>query len=147
MSGLATARAEAQSLIARVDTKAALLLAFDGVALAGLWTAGRDVGLSPIALGPAVIAGLLFLASIVVALLTVRPRLGDGQSGFPLWAGLSAAEVEGLLIAESDGGHVVALSKITVAKMNAFRRAIDLALTGIGAAVLAAILQAATSMT
>lgn len=146
MPGVSTARAEAQSLIARVDGKASLLLAFDGVALAGLWTAGRGVSLSPIALGLAVVAGLLFFASIVVALLTVRPRLGDGRSGFPMWARMAPSEVEAVLSVETDGAHVVALSGITVAKMGAFRRAVDLALAGLGAAGLAAVLQGAVSL-
>lgn len=146
MSGLSTARSEAQSLIARVDAKASLLLAFDGVAIAALWTAGRDVGLSWPAAGPAVASGLLFLASIVVVLLTVRPRLGDGKSGFPLWARLPAAEIEALLAHESGGAHVKALSGITVAKMRAFTRAVDLTLAGLAAALLAAAVQAAWSL-
>ncbi|MGW0904991.1 Pycsar system effector family protein [Streptomyces sp. NPDC002853] len=146
MSGVSTARAEAQSLIARVDGKASLLLAFDGVALAGLWTAGRGVGLSAIAFGLAVVAGLLFFASIVVALLTVRPRLGDGRSGFPLWARMAPSEVEAALSVESEGAHVVALSGITVAKMAAFTRAVDLTLAGLGAALLTAAIQAAASL-
>lgn len=146
MSGVSTARAEAQSLIARVDSKASLLLAFDGVALAGLWTAGRDTDLPRSALGFAGVSGLLFLASIVVALLTVRPRLGDGRSGFPLWARLSVSEVEARLAVESEGAHVKALSGITVAKMAAFTRAVDLTLVGVGAAVLAAIFHTAASL-
>lgn len=144
MSGVSTARSEAQSLIARVDSKASLLVAFDGVALAGLWSAGRDVGLTSAPLAGAIAAGLLFLASIVALLLAVLPRLGDGQSGFPLWARLSAAEVEALLLTESEGAHVVALSKITVVKMGAFRRAVLLTLAGLAVATLAAAIQAAT---
>lgn len=141
MSGVSTARSEAQSLIGRVDGKASLLLAFDGVALAGLWTAGHDVALSWPALGFAVVSGLLFLASIVVALLTVRPRLGDGRSGFPLWACMAPSEIEAALSVESEGAHVKALSGITVAKMAAFMRAVDLTLGGVAAAVVAAAVQ------
>jgi hypothetical protein len=144
MSGVSTARAETQSLIARVDSKASLLVAFDGVALAGLWSAGRDAGLDPWPLAVAVIAGLLFLASIVALLLAVLPRLGDGESGFPLWARLSPEQVEARLLAESEGAHVVALAKITVAKMCAFRKAVRLTLAGIAAAVVAGAIQAAT---
>ncbi|MFJ9037956.1 Pycsar system effector family protein [Streptomyces sp. NPDC102406] len=129
-----------------MDGKASLLLAFDGVALAGLWTAGRDAGLSSASLGLAVVSGLLFLASIVVALLTVRPRMGDGRSGFPLWARLSASEADAVLTVEAEAVHVVALSKITVLKMGAFRRAIDLTLAGLGAAVLAAAVQVAAHL-
>ncbi|WP_394436233.1 Pycsar system effector family protein [Streptomyces sp. SGAir0957] len=138
MSGLSTARSEAQSLIARVDGKASLLLAFDGVALAGLWTAGHDLGLGRLPLTLAVIAGVLLLVSIVVALLTVRPRLGDGRSGFLLWARMSPSEADAALASEEEAAHVVALSKITVAKMRAFQFAVDLTLTALAVAVLAA---------
>jgi hypothetical protein len=138
MAGVSTARAEAQSLIARVDGKASLLLAFDGVALAGLWSAGKDVGLPPAGVALAVTAGLLLVASIVVALWTVRPRLGDGRSGFPLWAGLSPAEAVSVLAADEESAHLVALAKIAVSKMRAFQRAVDLTLASVAVAVLAA---------
>lgn len=146
MSGVVVARAEAQSLIARVDGKASLLLAFDGVALAGVWTvaSAADPGRVPVAL--AGLAGLLLVASVVVALVTVRPRLGDGRTGFPLWAGLSAAEVEGVLAVETDGAHVVALSQIVVAKMSAFRAAVDLTLAAVAVSLLAAAVEAAARL-
>lgn len=135
---VSTARAEVQSLIARVDSKASLLLAFNGVALAGLWTAGQGVDLSKPVVGLAVVSGLLLVASIVVALWTVRPRLGDARSGFPLWAGLSPAEAELMLSADGESAHLVTLAKIAVSKMRAFQRAVDLTLAAVAVAVLAA---------
>lgn len=137
MSGVSTARAEAQQLIARVDSKASLLLAFNGVALAGLWTAGSAVRPDPVAVVAGVAAGLLLVASTTVALWTVRPRLGDGGSGFPLWASLPAADLETALAADSEATHVVALSRIVIAKMRGFRRAVDLTLGALGAALAA----------
>ncbi|WP_420032269.1 Pycsar system effector family protein [Streptomyces sp. cg28] len=126
-----------------MDSKASLLVAFDGVALAGLWSAGKDVGLSGLPLAVAVVAGSLFLASIVALLLAVLPRLGDGQSGFLLWASMSPEEVEAELLTESSGAHVVALSKIVNSKMGVYRLAVFLALAGLAAAVLAAAVQVA----
>ena len=141
MSGLSTARAEAQQLIARVDSKASLLLAFNGVALAGLWTAGSAADPARLSLPVWVLAGLLLVASTAIALLTVRPRLGDGQSGFPLWAALSADEVEVVLAAETEAPHVVALSRIVVAKMRGFQRAVDLTLSGLGTFLAAGVVE------
>ncbi|MFD0396312.1 hypothetical protein ACFQ3Z_45580 [Streptomyces nogalater] len=78
--------ADLEAAIGRADTKAALLLAFDGAVLAGLaGLADKDLPLAAQVAGGA--AGLALAAAAVLLLLVVRPDLGGRRrtvrEGFP----------------------------------------------------------------
>ncbi|CAM5658266.1 Pycsar system effector family protein [Streptomyces hirsutus] len=135
---LTAAHAEVKAEIARTDNKTALLLAFVGAVLAGTWTVARDLPLNP----AAYVAGGLGLALLVGAagllLRSVRPNL-SGRHGFPLWATLTAEEINAAV-----GGDLAAdiagLSRLAVRKFTCLRRAVDLTLTGGALLILAALL-------
>ncbi|MER6107653.1 Pycsar system effector family protein [Streptomyces hirsutus] len=137
---LTAAHAEVKAEIARTDSKTALLLAFVGAVLAGTWTIARDLPLNV----PAYVAGGIGLALLVGAagllLRSVRPNL-SGRHGFPLWATLTAEEINAAV-----GGNLAAdiagLSRLAVAKFRGLRRAVDLTLTGGALLILAALLAA-----
>jgi hypothetical protein len=130
MSAVKEAKNEVKAEIARTDTKASLLLAFDGVALAGVWT----IGAQPWVPTAARIVGagglLLLLASVTLLLLVVRPRISPTahQVGFPHWATLSPDELTAELATDSTAAHTVALSGIVVAKMRGLQTAVNLTL-------------------
>ncbi|MEY9995863.1 hypothetical protein ABIE67_007895 [Streptomyces sp. V4I8] len=129
MAALSAAHADTQQVIARTDSKASLLLAFDGVLAAGAWTAGRELDPTVWLMVP---AAVLLAGSISVLLWTVRPRLGDGRHGFPLWATLTADTLPDAMTEAGDAGEVVQLSRIAVRKMRLFRAAVDLTLAAGG---------------
>ncbi|MCP3766407.1 Pycsar system effector family protein [Streptomyces sp. MAR25Y5] len=135
---LSAAHAEVKAEITRTDSKTALLLAFVGAVLAGTWTVARDLPLNL----PACVAGGCGLALLVGAagllLRSVRPNL-SGRHGFPLWATLTAEEINAAV-----GGDLAAdiagLSRLAVTKYTGLRRAVDLTLTGGALLILAALL-------
>ncbi|MFD0226075.1 Pycsar system effector family protein [Streptomyces hirsutus] len=135
---LSAAHAEVKAEIARTDAKTALLLAFVGAVLAGTWTVARDLPLNL----PALVVGGIGLALLVGAagllLRSVRPNL-SGRHGFPLWATLSAEEINAVV-----GGDLAAdiagLSRLAVRKFTCLRRAVDLTQAGGVLLILAALL-------
>ncbi|MFF3715888.1 Pycsar system effector family protein [Streptomyces prasinus] len=135
---LTAAHAEVKAEIARTDAKTALLLAFVGAVLAGTWTVARDLPLNL----PALVVGGIGLALLVGAagllLRSVRPNL-SGRHGFPLWATLSAEEINAVV-----GGDLAAdiagLSRLAVRKFTCLRRAVDLTQAGGALLILAALL-------
>ncbi|MFE0950035.1 Pycsar system effector family protein [Streptomyces mutabilis] len=137
---LTAAHAEVKAEIARTDTKTALLLAFVGAVLVGMWTVARDVPLNV----PAIVAGSLGLVLLVGAagllLRSVRPNL-SGRHGFPLWATLTAEEI-GEAVTSDLAADIAGLSRLAVAKFTCLRRAVDLTMTGGALLILAAILTA-----
>ncbi|MFD0305088.1 Pycsar system effector family protein [Streptomyces sp. NPDC127119] len=137
-SMLAAAHAEVKAEITRTDTKTGLLLAFVGAVLAGSWTVAKDM---PMTL-PACIVGGLGMALLVGAagllLRSVRPNLGGGRHGFPLWATLTADEITATLSSDR-AAHIAGLSRIAVAKFTGLKRAVDLTCAG-GALLIAAAL-------
>ncbi|WP_019358006.1 Pycsar system effector family protein [Streptomyces sp. AA1529] len=130
MGALADAKAEVKAEIARTDSKASLLLAFNGVALAGVWTLGAQPWV-PVA-ARIVGAGALgvLLASVTLLLLVVRPRISPtaARVGFPHWATLSPEQLTAELAVDCTAAHTVALSRIVVAKMRGLQRAVNLTL-------------------
>lgn len=143
--GLSEARSDVKAEIARTDTKASLLLAFNGVAVAGIWTACRSLHPAMVVLVPAGVAGLLLAASIAVLLLAARPRIGDTTAGFPRWATLTAEELTEELAEDRRAEHVVILARIAVVKMRGMKQAIDLTLAAGGLVLVAALAAAVTA--
>jgi hypothetical protein len=145
---LVGAHAEVKAEIARTDTKASLLLAFNGVALAGLWSVGAQPW---VPLAARVVGGLavpLLLASVTLLLLVVRPRLSatSRRVGFPRWAELTPDEVAAELAEDRTAAHVVALSGIAVAKMRGLQRSVNLTLATGGPLLAAALATAGSAL-
>lgn len=130
MSAVTDAKAEVKAEIARTDTKASLLLAFDGAAVAGVWTVGSQPWVSTAARAVGAVALVLLLASVTRLLLVVKPRLSSTarEAGFARWAALSPAEVTLELAADRTAEHVVALSRIFVTKTRGLQHAVSMTL-------------------
>ncbi|MFC7924504.1 Pycsar system effector family protein [Streptomyces cinereoruber] len=134
---------DTEAKIARVDTKASFLLAFDGAILAGL----ASLADKPIPL-PARIAGaiaaLVLVAAAVLLLLAVRPNLGSRRrivrEGFPRWAKLEEPELLTALSQDTRAIQARALSLLAVRKFRGLIRAVDTILVGLALLLLAAVL-------
>ncbi|MEU3143889.1 Pycsar system effector family protein [Streptomyces sp. NPDC006999] len=135
---LSAAHAEVKAEIARTDSKTALLLAFVGAVLAGTWTVARDLPLNL----PACVAGGLGLVLLVGAagllLRSARPNL-SGRHGFPLWATLTAEEIN-TAVGGDLAADIAGLSRLAVRKFTCLRRAVDLTQAGGALLILAALL-------
>ncbi|AEM88317.1 Pycsar system effector family protein [Streptomyces violaceusniger] len=126
-ANLTAAYADVKAEMARTDNKVALLLAFDGAVMAGLWTAGTGLSLPVAALVVGGVAVALLLASIGVLLAAVRPRLGGtDRCSFPYWAGLTAEELRADMRQDRRPAAIVTLSRIAVAKFERLQLAVDL---------------------
>ncbi|MFJ2816238.1 Pycsar system effector family protein [Streptomyces sp. NPDC087294] len=140
---LVAAHAEVKAEISRTDNKVALLLAFAVAVLAGVWTVGDNLTVStPAGIAAAVadmVAAGLVLRSVAALLSGVRPNSG-GRHGFPLWATLTPGQVGDHAARWDLAADVAGLSRLTVAKYTAIRRAVDLLKRGGAVLVLAAVL-------
>ncbi|MEV6617303.1 Pycsar system effector family protein [Streptomyces sp. NPDC051051] len=117
--------------ITRTDSKASLLLAFNGAVLAGLASlADKKLPLPAQVAGGA--AALALTASAVLLLLVVRPRLGgDDRASFPYWARLDETEIHACMDGDTRAARIRVLSTIAVAKFTRLRRAVDCTLTAL----------------
>lgn len=117
--------------ISRTDSKASLLLAFNGAVLAGLASvADRDLPTATKAAGA--LAILALGAAAVLLLLVVRPRLrGDDRASFPYWARLSDAEILASMDSDHRAARIRVLSVLAVRKFTYLRRAVDLILVAL----------------
>ncbi|WP_424864027.1 Pycsar system effector family protein [Streptomyces sp. MMS24-I29] len=140
--GLDTACTTVISETARTDSKASLLLAFDGAVLAGLATlADKNLPLpAQIAGGAAVLA---LVAAAVLLLLVVRPHLGGttpAPGSFPHWAQLDADTIRASMEQDTRADRIKALSAIAVRKYKRLGRAVDTILTALALLLIAAVL-------
>ncbi|MFF1545997.1 Pycsar system effector family protein [Streptomyces sp. NPDC058291] len=137
---------DVEAKITRTDSKASLLLAFDGAVLAGLASvADQDLPLSAqIAGGLAVLA---LAAAAVLLLLVVRPNLGGRgrviREGFPCWAQLSEDDLITAMRTDTRVTRVKSLSLIAVAKFERLTRAVDTILAALALLLAAAVLAVA----
>ncbi|MFE4055561.1 Pycsar system effector family protein [Streptomyces sp. NPDC059096] len=127
--------------IARTDSKASLLLAFDGAVLAGLASAAdKDLPLLTQAVGG--LAALALATAAVLLLLVVRPNLGGGRvvrEGLPCWAALEEHEIEAAMAEDTRLARVKGMSVLAVRKFQRLMRAVDIILAAIALLALAAI--------
>lgn len=122
---LEAAHAEVKAELARTDTKASLLLAFTGAALAGVGTIAGAVRL-PVAAAVVGGAGVAVLLAVVGLLLrAVRPNLSGG-AGFPLWATLTPEQIRTHLAQDERAEDIAGLARIAVSKFARLQRAVDL---------------------
>ncbi|MFD9068917.1 Pycsar system effector family protein [Streptomyces lasiicapitis] len=140
---LTAALTDVKAEISRTDSKTALLLAFVGAVLAGTWTVAKEIPLN-IAAVMAGGAGMVCMAAAAGLLLhSVRPNLGGRTPvGFPLWATLTADEIDTELSGDRRTQHIAVLSRIAVAKFTCLKRAIDLTRAGGALLIVAALLLA-----
>lgn len=118
--------------ITRTDSKASLLLAFDGVVLAAV-VGAHDTQLPLVARAFGIGAALALGAAAVLLLLVVRPRLsGNDRASFPHWARLKDdREVLAGLTADTRAAQLRVLSRIALGKYVQLRWAIDLILASL----------------
>lgn len=118
--------------LARTDSKASLLLAFNGAALAGLASAA-DKNLTAAAQVFGAAAVLALAASAVLLLLVVRPRLrGDDRASFPYWACLDEDQIRACMDGDTRAARIKILSLLATRKFTYLRHAVDLALVALG---------------
>lgn len=127
--------------IARTDSKASLLLAFDGAVLAGLASvADKDLPLVTQAVGGLAVAFLVLAAWLL--LLVVRPNLGGGnrtvREGFPRWARMEESALRQAMTQDTRIARLKALSGIAVGKFQLLTRAVDIIRAALALLVLAA---------
>ncbi|MGG8318114.1 Pycsar system effector family protein [Streptomyces lividans] len=129
------------SEISRTDSKASLLLAFNGAALAGLASiADHDLPT------PVKVAGTLAVLALgtaaVLLLLVVRPNLsGDDRASFPYWARLrDDDDVRACMNSDTRAARIRVLSTIALAKFSRLRQAVNCTLAALGLLALAAVL-------
>ncbi|CAM5458864.1 hypothetical protein SALBM135S_03844 [Streptomyces alboniger] len=128
---LTAALADVKAEIARTDTKAALLLAFVGAVFAGGWTIAKDAPLNPAAVAVAGLGTGLIISAAGLLLGSVRPNLGGSRRrGFPLWATLTAEQLDAELSDYRSTQYIAELSRIAVAKFTRLERAVDLTRIG-----------------
>ncbi|NGO14057.1 integral membrane plasmid transfer protein [Streptomyces sp. HC44] len=140
---LTAALADVKAEISRTDNKTALLLAFVGAVLVGSWTVAKDVPLNiaSVMVGGAGMACMVAAAGLLLH--SVRPNLGGRTPvGFPLWATLTAEEIDTELSSDRRTQHIAVLSRIAVAKFTCLKRAVDLTRTGGALLIVAALIVA-----
>ncbi|MCL7382201.1 Pycsar system effector family protein [Streptomyces sp. 35G-GA-8] len=139
---LDAACAAVTSEIARTDSKASLLLAFDGAVLFGLaGLADKQLPLPAQLMGAA--AALALTAAAVLLLLVVRPNLGGrspAPGSFPHWAQQDADTIRASMDQDTRAARIKKLSNIAVAKYARLARAIDTILTALALLLVAAAL-------
>ncbi|MEV5139682.1 Pycsar system effector family protein [Streptomyces syringium] len=124
--------------IARTDSKASLLLAFNGAVLAGLASvADKDLPAAPKAIGALAVVALGTAAALL--LLVVKPRLrSHDRASFPYWATLDEDQIRVGMEADTRAATIRVLSILAVRKYRHLRRAVDLSLTALVLLALAA---------
>jgi hypothetical protein len=133
---------DVEAKISRTDSKASLLLAFDGAVLAGLASlADKKLPLPAQLTGGAAVLALT--AAAVLLLLVVRPNLGGKgrvvREGFPRWAQLSEEDLLAAMREDTRATRVRLLSPIAVAKFERLARAVDTILAALALLLAAAV--------
>jgi hypothetical protein len=133
---------DVEAKISRTDSKASLLLAFNGAVLAGLASvADKDLPLPAQFAGGAAVLALA--ASAVLLLLVVRPNLGGRgrvvREGFPCWARMSEDDLLNAMRHDTRATRVRSLSIIAVAKFQRLALAVDVILAALALLTVAAI--------
>ncbi|MEU7120384.1 Pycsar system effector family protein [Streptomyces zaomyceticus] len=139
---LTAAHAEVKAELARTDTKASLLLAFTGAALAAVWTIASNTRLHPAALVVGGAGAVVLLGVVALLLRAVRPNLGGG-AGFPKWATQTPEEIRTAFTQDRRAEDIAGLSRISVAKFARLQRAIDLTYVAGGLLLAAAVIAVA----
>ncbi|MFE7268200.1 Pycsar system effector family protein [Streptomyces sp. NPDC057592] len=138
--GAADAAAMLRGEMGRADSKASLLLALAGAALAGVASAAPQLDLPTmaVAVGGAGIAALV--AATVLLLIAVRPSLAG--TGWPTWHRLETADLQARLDAGQRTDEIQILQAAARRKFGRVQNAVDSILVGVGCLAVAAVLTA-----
>ncbi|MEU4924603.1 Pycsar system effector family protein [Streptomyces parvus] len=123
----------------RTDSKATALLTLDGLLVAGIGLLGTGAPWWSVALGA--IGGVALTASVVMALIVLRPRLNTPATNgsFLHFAAADPSAVAAHMTQDYRADRIAAQSRLTLAKMVHLQRSGDLALIAV-VAVAAALL-------
>ncbi|MFF4607762.1 Pycsar system effector family protein [Streptomyces sp. NPDC001339] len=138
--GAADAAAMLRSELGRADSKASLLLALTGAALAGIGSAAPQLDLPAAAVVAGVVGATALVTATVLLLLAVRPSLAG--TGWPMWHRLDDTELQTRL---ADGHRLDEVQVLQAAARRKFGRvqyAVDSILVGVGCLAVAAVLAA-----
>ncbi|KMS74228.1 integral membrane plasmid transfer protein [Streptomyces viridochromogenes] len=139
---LATVAAE----IGRTDTKASLLLAFNGAVIAGL-LGSAEKQLPLLCLVPGGLAVLALATSTILLLLVVLPRLlGTDRASFPYWATCNTQQILAEMSNDRRADRLRVLSQIALPKFQGLGRAIRLSLAAVILIVLAVLALIVTAL-
>ncbi|WP_149563189.1 Pycsar system effector family protein [Streptomyces cacaoi] len=136
---------DVEAKINRTDTKASLLLAYDGAVLAGL----ASVADKPLPLPAQIVGGAAILtltAAAVLLLLVVRPNLGNHRhvrEGFLYWRQLSEDALLDALRQDNRPTQIKTLSTIAADKFERLRSAVHTILAALALLLVTAILAVA----
>lgn len=125
-ANLDRAHGEVKAEIFRTDTKASLLLAFNGAVMAASYQVATDLTLPLASLIAVGMVALDLVASAAVLLAAVRPYLGAARVGFPYWATLTPARLRVEMAEDRRAEDIVGLSRLAVRKMQSLQQAIDI---------------------
>ncbi|MFJ8855196.1 Pycsar system effector family protein [Streptomyces sp. NPDC102437] len=138
--GAANAVAMLCAEMARADSKASLLLALNGAALAGVASAAPQLDLPAATVVTGVVGIAALVTSTVLLLLAVRPTLSG--TGWPRWHELETEQLETRLNTGPRTDEVQLLQAAALRKYGRVQGAVDSDLVGIGFLVAAAVLTA-----
>lgn len=136
-----TAVATLRTELGRIDSKASLLLALTGAALAGLLSAAGNADLPAAAVVVGSVGAVAMLTATVLLLLAVRPSLAG--TGWPCWPGMPDEQLRAELAAGQRVDEAKVLATAAARKFRRIRAAIDCVLVGLGFLAFAAVLAAA----
>ncbi|MGW7597085.1 Pycsar system effector family protein [Streptomyces antimycoticus] len=146
-AALTAAHTEVKAEIGRTDSKASVLLAFNGALMAGVWAVATRLHLPLAALAVGAVGVGLLVASVGVLLGAVRPNLGGTRpKGFPLWATLPTDQLRAVLAGDDLAERVTHLSQLAVGKFARLQRAVDLTRAAGAAFIAAALIPAFLAM-
>jgi hypothetical protein len=125
-AALSEARADVKGEIARTDTKASLLIAFNGASLAGLMAAAPHLPINRVAVVAGGAGAVLLVVSAGLLLAVIRPRLRPCAPGsFPHLASLTPERVRATLARDVRAENIAVLSRLAVAKYTRLQWAVD----------------------
>lgn len=139
---ITAAMAGLTSDMARTDSKASMLLALTGAALAAVLSVGATLHPPAIATVTGVAGAVALLAATVILLIAVRPTLGG--PGWTNWPNLSRPEVHDQLTAGIEVRQVQFVAALAVRKFRYIRLAVDCILVGIALLVVTTLILAVT---
>lgn len=138
--GAADAAAMLRGEMGRADSKASLLLALTGAALAGVGSAASQLDLPTAAVAAGVVGIAALVTATVLLLIAVRPSLAG--AGWPSWHELETEQLQARLEAGQSTDEVQVLQAAARRKFRRVQAAVDAIQAGVGFLVAAAVLTA-----
>ncbi|WP_059005637.1 Pycsar system effector family protein [Streptomyces specialis] len=128
--------------LARSDSKAGLLLALTGAALAALVSAAASLDLSVVAAVAGTLSAAALLTATAILLIAVRPDLGG--TGWTSWPELSKEQLRDRLATGHLLEHAQQMAALATRKFRRIRTAVDCMLVGLALLALTSLLAVTT---